>query len=535
MRYATSNSGGALKSPRAWFLRAVAVAIAAATTLAVGGCAPAPSTSGSSSVVGNETLTIGLSAEIASLPAGADKGSAGTMVHTLVNRGLMAYDNKGVLVPGLAASVETPDPTTYTFRLRPDLKFSDGSVITAATVKATLDYLRNPASAARIFSGAKDIAGITEVDDKTVKVTLKGPDSAFLEYLADPTAGIVPPAALKPGEPNWIGAGPFKLDEYVKGVKAVFSRNEHFYENTSQKLNKVNVAFYPDGQARVNALMSGEVDLIDYVPWEDFDRIEKTKGLTLDSQNGPFQFVVFNVTKGPMADPLVRQAVAHAINRDNVVAGALSGHGTPLYGMPVDASNAAFDPAWNEMWGYDPAKAKKLLAEAGYPNGFDVTLLTSAQYAFHQDTALAVQSDLKAVGINVKLDNPDWATRVKQGNEGSYEFAVNGNSGLVTDLSYINSFVSGPPSQNRSFGYDNADLNGILEGALRATDPAAKKELYGKARQIMTAEVPNLPLALRGQAFAYNSGRVHGFKNFPGFLTFYSFYSLVGTTAGNQQ
>ena len=476
---------------------------------------------------------MGLSAEPANLHAGKDTGVVGYTMNALLHRGLMAYDSEGQLIEGLAKSYEVVDPTTYQFQLRPNLKFSDGTALTSETVAKTLEYLSNPDSSAHVYAGLRYIHSVETPDDETIIVHLTNPNNAFLQYLAVPTAAIVPEDALTDGLDAWVGAGPFILDEHNKGTNMILKRNESYYAADEVGLDTLELAFYPDGTARTNALLSGDVDLIDYVPWEDFDRIASTDGLTLDSQDGPFMYLHFNVTEGPVADPKVRQAIALAINRDNAVAAAFSGHGAPLAGMPVQKDDPNYDPAWDEMWGYDLDRAKQLLKEAGYGDGLELSLLTSAQYAFHQDTALSVQADLKKIGIDAQLNNPDWPTRVEEGNAGNYDIAVSGNVGAVMDLSYISGFVDGPANYTRSFGYSNPTLNEVLTNGVQEPDPAAQKEYYDQAREIMITDVPLVTISSRAQGYAYTDA-VSGFKNLPGFLTFYSGYSLADMTEVTQ-
>lgn len=476
--------------------------------------------------VADGTLTMGLSTEPAHLYAGKDSGNVGYMMYALLHRGLMAYDNEGTLVEGLAESYEQVDPTTYEFKLRPDLQFSDGSDLTSEDVAKTLEYLANPDSAAHVFAGVKGIESIDTPDAQTAVVHLSNPNNAFLQYLAAPTAGILPQESLSDEVDAWIGAGPFVLEEHNSGTEMVLKRNDSFYAADEVGLETLNLVFYPDGAARTNALLSGDVDLIDYVPWEDFDRVKSLPGITLDAQDGPFMYLHFNVTDGPMADPKVRQAVAHAVNRENAVVAGFSGHGSPLYGMPIQSDDPNYDAAWETMWEYDPEKSKALLAEAGYDDGLKLSLLTSAQYAFHQDTGLSVQADLEAVGIDVELKNPDWPTRVEEGNAGNYDIAVSGNVGIVTDLSYILSFVDGPANYTRSFGYSNPELNAALTEGVQAIDAAEQKAAYDRARGIMIDDVPLTSVNSRAQGFAYTEN-VGGFKNLPGFLTFYAGYGLI--------
>ncbi|WP_237248775.1 ABC transporter substrate-binding protein [Spelaeicoccus albus] len=436
----------------------------------------------------------------------------------------MAYDANGKLIPGLAKSVKNPNPKTYVFTLRKHLEFQNGKRVTPAIVKTNLEYYGDKKTGSGLYTGLKYIESI-ETGAHSVTVHLDGPDTAFLQWLAVPTAAIVPKSSLNKTTSNKIGAGPFKLTKYQPGIGMTFVKFKKYYGAKSVKLHKIEMKFYADAQSRVNALTSGDVDLIDYVPWPNWNKLAKTPGVTVAGQQGPFQYVQFNVTKKPFSNPKVRQAVAYAVNRKNSVAAAFQGHGKPLDGVVIPKSDPAYDPQYANLWSHDPAKAKKLLAQAGYPNGFKATLLTTSQYQFLEDLGLSVQSDLKAIGIDVKMDSPDWATRTKKGNSGDYDLAVSGGAGRITDPSYLMGHVSGPANYNNSYGYDNPKLNAALLAGLRASTPTEKKAAYGKAQQIIKTDVPFASLNTRSQAFAYSS-KVKGFKNLPGFLTFYGGYSF---------
>lgn len=507
--------------------KASLTALAAASMLALSACGGGGAAEGGGGVT--EALRFGISNEPASLITGVDQGTVGNTMMTLIHRGLMSYDKEGKVIEGLAESVEMTDPLTYTFKLRPVLTFHDGSPVTASNVKASLEYYANKANGSTLYVGLQDIKSVEVKDDRSGVIHLVGPNSAFREYLAIPTAAIVPDASLAKDVPNQIGAGPFVLEEHNRGVNLVLKKFDKYYDSGDVKLSGIDMSFYSDGSARTNALLGGDVDIIDYVPWPDYDRVSGASGMTLDAQSGPLQFIQFNVTKGPFADAKVRQAVAYALNRENAVEAAFQGHGEPLAGVKIPEDNPAYDPANTELFSYNVSKAKDLLAEAGYPDGFKATMLTTSQYIFLQDTALSAQADLAAVGIDVTLDAPDWSTRVAKGNSGNYDLAVAGGAGIVSDPTYIKGLVSGPNSFLRSFGYDNPALNAKLDEGLRATDDEAKKAAYGDALSIMQSDVPYAPINTREQAFAYNS-KVSGFKNLPGFLSFYSGYSFADTS-----
>lgn len=478
-------------------------------------------------IVDDGSLTFGLSTEPANLFAGQDAGVVGYTMFTLLHRGLMEFDENGEVVEGLAASYDQPEPTEYIFHLRDNLEFSDGTPLTAEVVRENLEFQADPNNSAFAYPGLQYIESIETPDAQTVEISLSAPHNAFLEYLAVPTASIVPVEALETGKSAWVGAGPYVLEQHNHGTNMQLTRNEAFYGAEDMNLKSLELVFYPDGLARTNALVSGEVDIIDYVPWEDFERIEADPALTLDPISAPFMYVHFNVADdGPMADPLVRQAVAHAVNRDNVTEVSFFGNGDPLYGIPQDENDPNYDEAWADMYEYDPERARELLDEAGYDEDQVLTLLTSSEYAFHQDTALTVQADLEAVGIKTQLSNPDWATRVTEGVAGNYDLAVAGNSAIVPDTSWISSYVGGPVNYSRSYGYDYPELTEAVEAAIETEDQEERLQHYAQAREMMVEDTPIVMLSTRAQAFAYNE-KVGNFQNYPGFLTFYSGYGLA--------
>ena len=513
-------------------LRGLTVILAASMALALNACSANGSSgpANGSSRPATPSLKIGLSSEPPMLKAGADQGTAAEILNSIMQRGLLSYDDNGQLVNALAESHKQVDPTTMEFHLRKGLTFQDGSPLTSKNVKQTLEYLADPANSARDFSAMSDISLIETPDDTTVIIKLKSPNAAFLEYLAEPAAGIVPESALKNGAANTVGAGPFKLSDYQKGVAMTFVKFDGYYDASEVKLNNLKVDFYPDGQARTNALRNGDVDLIDYVPWENFDVIKSDSNLVLDSQPGTFMYLVFNISKkGPFANPKVREAVAYAVDRNKIVQSVFSGYGKALGGMPIPESSPFYDASRTSTWKFDPRKAKELLAEAGYPNGFDATILASSQYAFHQDTAVSVQADLKAVGINLKLDSPDWATRIQKGNAGDYDVAVNGTGGIVNDPSFLADLLIGPPSYRRPFGYQDQETTDLLAKGTSTLDTKTRKQIYAELENHLLQTAPIVSLTTREQGFAYNKN-VKGFKNLPGFLSFYSGYSLAGTS-----
>lgn len=507
----------------------VALVAAAAGALVLSGCSAAPGGTGSAAPATEQTIKIGLSADVADLKPARDQGAAAMMLDTLIHRGLLAYDKDGGVVPALAESFEQVDDTTYRFTLREGLTFQDGSALTSANVKKSLEYLATAESGSKIYSAMKELVSVETPDDLTAVVSLSSKNAALPEYLADTTAAILPDAAFEAEGTSWMGAGPFTLENTEKGISFSLVKNDGFYDAESVELESIDLSIYADGSARTNALIAGDVDLIDFVPWEDFDRVESTPGLKIDSTSGPFMYVHFNVTEGPFADERVRQAVALAVNRENVASAAFSDQAAVIAGAPIPESSTFYNATLAEGWATDVDRARSLLAEAGYAEGFSATLLTSSQYAFHQDSALSVQADLEKIGITATLDAPDWATRQEKALAGNYDLAIAGSAGVVNDPSFLANFVTGPAANNRSFGFSDPELDALLVSGLGAATEAERIEAYDAVQERILETVPFASLVGRSQAFGFNE-RVTGFSNIPGFLTFLSGYTLAGTT-----
>jgi glutathione transport system substrate-binding protein len=166
-----------------------------------------------------------------------------------------------------------------------------------------------------------------------------------------------------------MGAGPYKFVEYKKGQRIVIEKSSSFYKSGIPKTDRIEFQFLADGNTRVNSLLSGDVDLIEYVPWKDVPTIKGDSNLQVLGGTGPFMGLIFNTTFKPFSDPRVRRAVAFAIDRTAIIKTAFAGQGTPIYGMAVPTSSIAYNSKFDSYFKLSLDEAKKLLADAGYPNG----------------------------------------------------------------------------------------------------------------------------------------------------------------------
>ncbi|OLS35417.1 ABC transporter substrate-binding protein [Bacillus sp. MRMR6] len=479
------------------------------------------------------SLTFGLAAEPTTMDPYMQNGTHGRTVKLAIFRGLYNYNEKGELEAELAESYTSNDDlTAYTFTLR-DAKFHNGDPVTAEDIKYTFDRIINPDSKATFKTELSIIDNIVVEGDKTVTFNLKEPSAPFVHFTALPESVIVSKSyteaniddiATKP-----MGAGPFKFASWTQGSKIIVEKFEDYYKEGQPYLDKIEFQFYSEENTRVNALRAGDVDLIETVPWKDAESIGKTDNLKLASANGPFMALQFNTDFEPFSKPEVRKAIAYGIDRNAILNTAFSGRGKPIYGMATLEGYMGYDEKYTKYFEHDVKKAKELLAEAGYPNGFKATLLSTSQYGMHEQTAVAVQSELKKIGIEVELELPDWATRINKNVEGDYQFVVAGTSGDITDGDWMSNFYKGGPARlNNSANFDDEQINSLLEQGRKEIDPAKREEIYKQLIERAMELSPFVYLNWREQSYGMQKN-VNGFVNLNGFLSFQSGVTLEET------
>ncbi|WP_142846738.1 ABC transporter substrate-binding protein [Telmatospirillum sp. J64-1] len=446
-------------------------------------------------------------------------GTASLTVKLLIYRGLLSYAADGSVRPELAESWRQVDPVTYEFVLRENARFHDGSVVQAEDVKFSYETIAAENSTAHLRKDFQIVESVDILDPRTVRVVLKQPSVTFPQVVASGYAMIVSRNSSAPG---YVGAGPFTLGNIDRGSAIQLQAFSDYYKSDLPGVQSLRFIAMPDESLRIAALESGDVDVIEYVSTQQFERLRNDKGITLQSVNGPFMYLVFNTEQGPFTDPRLRRAVGYAIDRDAINKIGFSGVGEPMGGLPIP-DGPAYDPSLGgERLGYDPARAQALLAEAGVST-LTIEFLSTAQYAQHNDTALVVQQNLAAVGIQCKMNLPDWASRVTQGNRGQYHLAVNGTAGAFNDPDAVSAYLEGgqPPSYTRPYGYNNDEINELLRKGREEMEPSERAKIYGRIEEIALQEMPFLPLLWRPQAYALRDS-VKNFGPLPGFLVFQS-------------
>ncbi len=476
-------------------------------------------------------LVFGLSSYPPTMAPWANAGTAAATAKLMFHRGLLGYGPDGALRGELAETWEHADDGAWVFHLR-DAVFHNGAKVTSADVAWTIEQIAAEKSTAYLRAEMQRLARVETPDAKTVRLTTKQPTATLPLIMASYFLPILAKGSTA-DNPLGVGAGPFLLAGEERGVSLDFKAFDKFYRPGLPKLQTVRMVAYADENLRVAALQAGDVDLIEYVPWQSMPSIEADPKLSLQTTSGPFMYLTFNAKAGPFGDPRVRRAVAHAIKREDIIKAAFFGRGDPIEGLPLPKGTPFYDEALAHGLAYDPARAKALLAEAGVASGFSCKLLSTAQYGMHKDTAAVTQQYLAAVGIQAELVLPDWATRVTLGNRGQFEFAVMGSASESNDPDGLSSFLDGrlSPSYVRSYALDSPELDELIDAGRAEFDAAKRQAIYTELQKVYLQEAPMVGLCFRAQGYAM-SRQVRDFHNMPGALTFYSGTTFETTTTG---
>ena len=434
--------------------------------------------------------------------------------------------------PGLAQRWEvTPDGLTYTFFLRENVKFQDGTPFDSDAVIFSFMRQHDPKHEAYGYSQLwsywqdmgmdKLINAIDKVNSSTVRIQLKTPSAPFLANLAMSFASIVSPTAVRKYKQefarNPVGTGPFKFVSWTKNEKIVLNAYADFWGG-KPKLARVIFRSYPDSATRLNAFLAGEIHMMN-LPTPDqvaVIRQKKPTAVIIEEPAMNVAYLAFNTTKGPFAKAKVRQALNMAVNKAAIIKGVYSGMGVPAVN-PIPPSLWSYNTKI-KPYGFDVQRAKQLLAEAGYPKGFESELFylpVSRPYMPDaKRVAEAIQADFKAVGVNVQLTTHEWAVYLDKTKKGEHPMALMGWTGDNGDPdNFLNVLLSGdnakPPASNIAF-YDNQKVTQILRDAQRVTLQKKRSALYETAQKLIHEDAPWIPIAHSRVAMPMDK-RVKGF------------------------
>jgi peptide/nickel transport system substrate-binding protein len=442
-------------------------------------------------------------------PATFDPGflkEAATLVDNVFDT-LILRDRDMKLVPGLALEWKPIDETTWELKLRPGVKFHDGEAFDAAAVKFTFDRVLDPAAKSPTISYVRTIAGVDVIDPLTVRIRTNGPDPLLPTRLSRYPAYIVPPAYVqKVGAAEFarkpVGTGPYRLTEFVPDDHVTMVANPDYWRGKPE-IDRVVWRPIPEATARIAALLSGEVQFIESVPAELVDTLQSSGAAdVVDVKNGGLTiYLGLKSTQKPLDDARVRRALSLAIDRKALVEQILRGKATPT-GTQV----GPFDAGYKEIPtpAYDPAAAKKLLAEAGLSGGFTIRFQAPRRYISSAEVAQAVAQQWGAIGVKAELEVPEWSVYAQQVPAGKqapvYMLAWGSTQTLDADAALYAIMKSGEPYSTVS----DAKLDALLDESRRTIAPSARAAVFGKIQDYAAETVPLITLyredALYGKA-----------------------------------
>ena len=456
-----------------------------------------------------ETLVM----QVATEPPGLDltatpaSATAGVVFYN-VQEGLVKVDRHGKIVPWLAERWNTSDNKNYTFFLKRGVRFHNGRELKAADVKFVFDRALNPETKHPAAKQYEAIGDIIVKDDYTITFALKSTTANFLLNMARQGSVIYPREAVETLKSEPIGTGPYKIGEWVRGDRIVLVKNADYHVKGLPKIDRVTYRFIPDPNAALAALKAGDVDAAmfglgpEHVP--DLQKDGRFQVIIGETTNDVIMSM--NNSKKPFSDARVRRAITYGINKPDVVKGAMFGLGRVL-GTNVDPLNPYFVDMSGAM-PYDPAKAKKLLAEAGYPNGFETVLKVAPQYYYTVRTGEVLADQLQKVGVKVKIEQIEWGQWLSRvWKDADYDLTIIGHAEAWDIGNYAN--------PKYYFRYDSAEFQKLFQESEITVDDKARRELYVKMQKKLVEDAPVVWLYIHPRLAVTKKGLQGLWKDLP--------------------
>jgi peptide/nickel transport system substrate-binding protein len=503
--------------------RRVVLAVLAALSLVTAASAAPP----------KDAIVVGLVAEPVTMdpPQITDLNSARVtkrIFEGLVGQELGSYK----LVPGLAQSWDiSKDGLTYTFKLRPNVKFHDGTPFNAEAVKFVFERQLNdksPYYATGTYPYVKgflgNVAGVEVLDVGTVQIKLKAPLAPFLQYLAHQSLFMFSPESLKKGGKDVVkhpvGTGPFKLETWDPGVRVVLARNDDYWGGAPKIRQAIYVPIV-EAQARLVALKTGDIDLTMDVPPDSLDDLRRDSNVVVaESNSSAVWYVMLNTRHPILKDRRVRQALNHAVNKEAIIRDILRGTAivsrgpmSPVYGTFYEENTARYP--------YELDRARALLKEAGHQNGFELTFLVPESGSGMQspvEMATVIQANLAQIGVRAKIQTMEWGAYLRKYLEqpDMAEMSWNPSIGDPDHMMYmLLSSDRFPPAFNAGY-YQNERVDDLLRRARTTVDEKARVPLYREAQKLVVEDAPWI-FVDHGKQVIVHRKRVQGFKLHPNF------------------
>lgn len=476
------------------------------------------------------TLTFALPGDIVSLDPAFSYDFTTNPVVTQITEGLLQFDEDGQIQPLLAESWETVDATTYTYQIRDDIVFSDGTPMTIDDVIFSMERIKDPATASYVGWMYNNVETIEQTDDWEITVTLSQPD-ALWRYVPATTGGHVVSQAYYEehedsfGKPDGgvMGTGAFEYVEWKTGSEIKLQKNENYWDAESGPfLDEVVFKILPEGTTIVTGLKTGQVTATIGLPLDLIEVVQEMDDINIDAVDSYMSnFVALNVEVEPFDDVNVRKAMNYALDKEAVMEKIVKDSGAPAYSMPIGPALWTFEQdQWEEAYkdlpdyAHDMDKAAEYLAKSSVPDGFSATIMTEGD-TLKLNTALALQAAVKPLGIDLEIEKVTTEeANTRAFGDRDYDLMMQtwgadfpDPVGNLQPVFHSNNIIDGGSNFSN---YSNSEVDQYLDEQVALTDDGERTELMIKAQEIIAEDTPWIMIDHPKQMFVANE-QVEGY------------------------
>ncbi len=457
-------------------------------------------------------IVVGIPQDIDSMDPHMATSAGSREVLFNVFEGLVKPDSDGNLLPAVASDYTiSDDGKVYTFTLRDGVKFHDGSEVTAEDVKYSIERNAGTDGTDPLISAFSNIESVEIADEKTIVMTLKESNTEFLAYM---TVAIIP-ASNTDTEGNPIGTGPYKFVSRSPQENIVLESFDDYWGEKAY-IKDVTLKIEANSDSVVMDLEGGSIDMYARVTSNQVSQLSDNFAVYEGTMN-LVQALYLNNNVEPFNNELVRQALCYAIDPQTIMDFVSDGKGVEIGSSMFPSFGKYFDASLNDTYNQDIDKAKELLAEAGYPNGFDFTITVPSNYTQHVDTAQVLVEEFKEIGVNATIQEVEWNSWLSDVyTNREFESTVIGvDASTLTAYALLSRFRS--DASNNFINFNNADYDAAFDAAVSATDDAEKVEKYKECEKILSESAANVYIQDLPEFVVLN-------KKFTGY-TFYPLYA----------
>ena len=419
--------------------------------------------------------------DLASLDPHVDTDAGTRDVVFNLYEGLVKPTSDGGFIAAVASDYTiSDDAKTYTFTLRDGITFHDGTPVTIEDVKYSIDRYAEIQGESSAFSSLVDSVEVQ--DDKTLVVNLK---ESYSEFLPMMTIAIIPQSNEDPvGNP--IGTGPFKYVSYTPGQNLELEKYDGYWQEGVPSLDSVEFKFIADVDTAFVELQAGTIDILKYLTSAQAETLGDDYNIVQGSMN-LVHAMYLNSAYEPLSKTEVRQALCYAVDRDAINNFIFGGKSHIIGSHMIPAMSKYYEPEAETVYSYDPEKAKELLADAGYADGFDLEITVPSSYSQHVDSAQIIADELSQVGINVTLNQVEWSTWLQDVYKGgNFQATVIGFDGTLAPSDWLKKYVT--DDAKNFMHYSNTEYDDVFNTAYTTVDDDVKVENYKKAQMILAED-----------------------------------------------